>query len=280
MSIINKIGLEAEFFLRDTKGNLVYPSDHGFESDSFPIVGEFRAEPGKTRSEAIANFLKAYYEVVFKAKAAKLTLDIDSGYAVVTPAFHAEVMRKMDGKEVSQCKNIYDTDILQESDDKIIKGKVIEKRISAGLHVHFSSQEIETRDRVLSVGGTVTKDDLKTFFGNEQQRGELYANLLNGINDEEDDYDDEDEDSSDTKGKITVSVSRICKPVITHLVAGMDKTIWPDLVKPLPRLKYRLRGFYEIKPYGIEYRSLPFNRLALNRIDQITDHAFGLLEAL
>jgi hypothetical protein len=278
MSIINKIGLEAEYLLRDASGALVYPSSYGLESDSFPILGEIRGAPGKTRQEAIAHFLEVYYRVLFAAKAAKLTLDINTGWTSVTPAFHAEVVRKQSTKEVAQCKNVYNTDILERSDAKIIKGKVVEQRIGAGLHVHFSSQEVAMTDRS-SAGINVSKTELEAMYGTDTKRAALYANLLNQIDNME--YDDEDlGDDNAPVGKQIVSVSQLCKPAVDMIVKSMDRVLLPPFVKPLPDLKYRLPGFYEVKPYGFEYRSLPFNRVVLESIHSIVDHSFGLLESL
>lgn len=255
MSIINKVGLEAEFFLRDAKGNLVYPADHGFDCDSFPIIGEFRGKPGKTRQAAIANLLKAWYEVVFRAKEEKLTIDL-KGWTTMTPVAYAEALRKMEKKEVAQCQNIHGTDILERTDDKVARGKITEKVVSAGLHVHFSSQEVVT-------GAKVSQYDLDQLMKGDDTKLSTYTRLSADIKD----------------GKEIGAASRICKPVVKTLITSMDALL-PTYVKGLPPLKYRLPGFYEIKPYGVEYRSLPFNQLAFDHIADIADQAFGLLEAL
>lgn len=278
MSIINKIGLEAEYLLRDTTGTLVYPQDHGLECDSFPILGEMRGKPGKTRPEAIANFLRVYHEVAFKAKAAKLTLDIETGWAAVTPAFHAEVVRKQSSKEVAKCQNIYNTDILERSDAKVLKGKVIEQRIGVGLHVHFSSQETATVNTE-TIGIELTKAQLDDMYGTDAKRAALYANLINQIEQEEDDA-DFDRDDDTPAGKRIVSVSQLCKPAVKTIVESMDRFLLPSLVKGMPDLKYRLPGFYETKSYGFEYRSMPFNKRTLDTIHLIVDYSFNLLEAL
>lgn len=254
MSTVNKIGLEAEYLLRDSKGNLVYPADHDLESDSFPIIGEFRGKPGKTRAETIGHFLKAYFEVVFRAKKEKLTIDL-KGWASVSPEFHAKAMRKMQTKEVAQCQNIGDIDILSRSDDEVKGGKIVKKRISAGLHVHFSSHEVKT-------GALIQQHDLDTLLKGGKDRLDIYSRLSNALKDS------------------AVKASRLSQPAIVELIKGMDKALLPTFTKGLPDLKYRLPGFYELKEHGVEYRSLPFTRSVLDQVDLIVDQAFTLLEAL
>jgi hypothetical protein len=86
MNIINKIGLEVEFFLCNKKdGKLVYPSDYGFETDDFIILGEFRCEPGNTREEVIGNYYKELSKVLLQAEEVKLIVNF--GYKIITPEF-------------------------------------------------------------------------------------------------------------------------------------------------------------------------------------------------
>lgn len=137
MKIVNQVGLEAEFILRDEKGKIRYPAKHGFGHDDFFILGEFRADPGRTREETVGNFMKALSGVIYKAQAKKLVVDF-SGSWEIQPEFKAEILRKMASKQIAECKNIYGTDILKFSDDVVEDGKIKVCRISAGLHVHFS----------------------------------------------------------------------------------------------------------------------------------------------
>jgi hypothetical protein len=138
----NQIGLEAEFFLRNKENKLVYPADHGFSTDEFCILGEFRGLPGETREKTIGNFMEEYYKVIFNAKKKDLVVDIATGWDKIEPKFYAEILRKMGAKSVALCQNIYDTDILSLSDADIIEGQVIGQKLSIGLHVHFSSNSV------------------------------------------------------------------------------------------------------------------------------------------
>src|SRR5690606_29233883 len=104
---INKIGLEAEFLIKNEQNELVYPQDHGFSCDDFCILGEFRAEPGDTREKTIANFYEEYYKIIYRAKEKKLKIDILNGWETIEPEIYANILRKMGAKSVAQCKNIY-----------------------------------------------------------------------------------------------------------------------------------------------------------------------------
>lgn len=237
MNKINRIGLEAEFFLTNSKGELVYPQGFGFDYDDFIILGEFRAEPGSTREDTIANFIKELVRVRLKAQQKKLTLSY--GYKEITPKFKREILKKMGTKEIQDTKNIYNTEILSCSDDVVEDGKIVSSKISAGLHIHFSKEVVFERNIQY------------TFEHNTQSTlvRENYYILR----------------PSDIKGIIT----------------AMDKYIYPKYTLPV-KLKYRQVGFYELKPYGFEYRSLPMCNefTSLVELEEVVDYAFTLLENL
>lgn len=138
MKILNKVGLEGEFFVTKN-GNLVYPGDYGFDYDEYIILGEFRSDPGKTRAETIGNFYQEITRIRNLAKRNKVEVDF-SGYKEITPQFKSEILRRMGSKEISQSRNIYKTDILSLSDDVIEDGVIVRSYISTGLHVHFSRE--------------------------------------------------------------------------------------------------------------------------------------------
>lgn len=257
---INKVGLEAEFLLKNQNGELVYPGEHGFGYDDFCILGEFRALPGQTREETIANFYKEYYKVIYQAKAKKLTIDISQGWQNIDPKLYAEILRKMGSKSVAQCKNIYNTDILSLSDADIENGKVINQRISSGLHIHFSSEEVNS----------------KTFETCNYESVKLPINLNNA----EACFDLYRKTQEKNKQEITARASKITVPVVKYIVESLDKELLSKFTKDLPKLKYRHSGFYEMKSWGVEYRSLPFNKNVLENIDYVVDYSYSLLENL
>lgn len=256
----NKVGLEAEFLLR--KGEeLVYPSEYGFSTDDFLILGEFRADPGLTKEECLANFMKAYYQVVSKAEKAKLTVDI-SGYTTITNKKLIEIKRKMGHKDISACENIYGTDILELSDTLVEDGKIVGHNISCGLHVHFTSQDDAKTELKTD---SYTKIAFPEFMLGKQaiSFGDLYK-----------------KDAKQIETIVKASANRITKPVIQYLVKGMDDALF-DEFKPEISLKFRQPGFYEKKSHGgFEYRSLPFSIKVLDNIYKVVDTAFSLLESI
>ena len=230
MKIVNKVGLEGEFILRDSKGNLRFPAKHGFFSDEFFLLGEFRAEPGETREQTVGNYMAALSEVMYKANKIGFVLDF-SGVSEITPELKADILRKMGSKAVPECKNIYGIDIMKLSDDVVENGTIVTSRVSAGLHVHFSHWASHT-------------------WMEEKIQKEAHLNLM------------------------TPSKRR-------GIIVGMDKKVLPNYDLGIP-LKYRKAGFYEEKPYGFEYRSLPMvsQFTDIHKIMEVVDVAFSLLENL
>lgn len=258
--IKNKVGLEAEFFVRNKKDEIVYPSHYGFKTDDYIILGEFRAAPGSTREETIANFMLEYYKVIFRAQKGGVFIDIGKGWTTLKPAFYAEILRKMGTKVVAQAKNIYGVDILECSDSIIKRGKITGQKASIGLHIHFSSadhaQETWTQNTYLPVEIPIGLGDAKTSLHLYRKAGQ------------------------EAERKLRVSASRITRPVISSIVETFDTEVLPAYI-PKVSLKYRQPGFYEEKTHGgFEYRSLPFTQEVFDRIHDIVDFAFTQLEKL
>ena len=142
MSIKNKIGLEAEFLLRNAKGELIIPPKH-WDRDGFPLLGEIRAKEAENPGEAVANFVAKKMEILSK---------LTKGYAIEFTAIekcplalYRKANKEADLAEkqasMGQVKNTRGIDIETFSDQIISKGKIQGIRISCGLHVHFSSEE-------------------------------------------------------------------------------------------------------------------------------------------
>jgi hypothetical protein len=231
MKVVNKLGLEAEFLLRDSKGNFRYPAKHGFSTDDFFLLGELRASPGKTREECVGNFMQAVAEVLYKAEKKNFLVDF-SGMAEISPSMKSDVLRKMNSKQIPAVKNIYGTDILNLSDDVVESGTITLSRISCGLHIHFSREMFhEWKDE-----NKLQKTESKSILTESQRKS---------------------------------------------IIMAMDSKILPLYSLRVP-LKYRRAGFYEQKPYGFEYRSLPMikSMTSLEEIMKIVDFAFLQLEKL
>jgi hypothetical protein len=262
--IVNCVGLEAEFFLRGSKDRLIYPTSDGFSTDEFPILGEFRADKGETREETLSNFMKEWYRILFLAKSKSHKIDIETGYTEIDPTFYTEILRKMGTKNIAQSKNIHpEIDLLKLTDAVVENGEIKKHYLSIGLHIHFSSsvtdkQIYKTKDAhysqvkiPLTVGGNSLAE--MNFYQKDSE------NILEVTN--------------------SATVSRLTKPVLYHFVKELDEKILPQYKIDVP-LKYRNPGFYEIKSWGFEYRSLPFNKSLLSNIAEIVDFSFNLLEDL
>ena len=263
--IKNMVGLEAEFFvLKDNE--LVFPSDYGFSTDEFIILGEFRAEPGNNRSETIANFLKAYYDTVEKATKNGVNISLIPSYTIDLE-FWSKILKRLGMKEISQSKNIYGTDILKMSDAVISEGKLVGHNLTIGLHIHFSSSEINERKVLfspmdnyipvylpLSIG-----ENLNTTINLYQKTGTLPS-----------------------KEEIISSyASRITKPVLEYMIKRLDNELLPIYSDGVKEFKFRQPGYYELKSHGgFEYRSLPMRAEILDSIFNIVDFSFDLLESL
>lgn len=262
----NKVGLEAEYLLTDKKGNLVFPSDYDLDTDEFAILGEFRGEPGETSAETTANFLKEYYSVKNFVEKENLVMCLN-GWSTISPEFYSQILRRMGGKELPLCKNIYNIDILNSTDAIVEDGIIKGHRISCGLHIHFSSSVTETRKITFAEQDVYSPVNIP-FSINGVTLAEMKLFKL-------------ERTTKESTRDISVSANRITNPVIEFIVKSMDKKIFPLFKINDVKLKFRQVGFYELKNYGgFEYRSLPFNDSVLSQIYSITDYAFSLLESL
>jgi hypothetical protein len=269
---INKVGIEAEFLLTKKKDlkKYVYPGEYGFSTDDFILLGEMRAEPGETRAEALANFLQVFYATKHRAEKQKLVLHVGKEFpscVTLTPEVYAECLAKMGSKNVSTAKNIHGLNILKLTDAVTKKNtlslgsEIIGQKISAGLHIHFSSSAVN-KDKItipyvekiqlpLGVKGATTTLDLYTMKG-------------------------------ESKYKMKAKVSRLTMPDALYIIRAFDDEILPKYVtkKENNNTKFRLPGWYEIKAHGFEYRSLPFSQDTLDDMWSIIDFAFTKLEGL
>ena len=243
----NKIGLEAEFLLRSSDGDLVFPSDYGFDTDEFMILGEFRTVPQDSVEKCIGAFYESFYTLkrCILDKDKGLRLDIEHGFDTISSEFNAKILRKMGSKQINESLNIYGTDILTLSDAVIKGGKVIGRKISTGFHIHFSSVNTTS----VSIPKFVDIPNYGKYHVNDEQK--------------------------------QVSVSSVTKPVIAHFVKRLDAELLPRFINSnYKNLKYRQPGFYELKSHGFEYRSMPFDLSVIDRLDMILEFCFNLFKDL
>lgn len=262
--VVNSLGLEAEFFLRGKNGKLLYPGKHGFSTDEFFILGEFRAKEGTNRQETLAHFMEKWYEVLFLAKKNGEKIDIETGHTEIDPALYADILRKMESKHIASAKNIYPKiDLLKLTDAVVKDGEIQKYNLSIGLHIHFSST---ITDEQKTKRKEVTYSPVRiplSIAGNSVAEMNLFQK----------------DSEKEVETTLTASVSRITKPVLYNFIRELDEKILPAYKPEIP-LKYRNPGFYELKSYGFEYRSLPFNKAVLDNIAEIVDFSYSLLEDL
>lgn len=264
----NMIGVEAEFFLLNKKGEVIVPPA-SWDRDGFPLLGEIRGEPGKNTAEVYANFIKRELEI--NLKCADDNIIIMDNFRQIKLAVYRKAMAEMRRGETEKwavtenIRNIHGTDINDFSDQIIGKNHKIQGiNASCGLHIHFSSEMIvekEVREEQyeyfpvpISLG---SKDGLTTQL-------ELYK--YKGY---------------DKKETLTARASQLNQPTIEWIVKQMDTKFFGMFAPPeAERTKYRKHGFYETKPYGFEYRSLPANMESIAALPVIIEFAFSLLDEL
>lgn len=244
-----KIGLEAETFLfNKTNAPEIVPAY--YDRDDFPLLAEIRGKPGESVGEVVGNFVTALIELRTKLERNKSELHMDShsGFYYVPLSLHKEAHKVMGGKAVDESLNIYGTSVEEFPDDqRNLAGRITHRCVSCGLHVHFSAEEVVTKQEPL-----YTKAGKK-----EYTRSSEFKTI--------------------EIGRLSLLKPRL---VISDIVKGMDKELYPKLISEevKKRCKYRQPGFYELKPYGFEYRSLPYIDQNVDVMTGIVETAFDLLK--
>lgn len=282
--IESMIGLEAEYLLYNAKGELIIPPK-SWDRDGFPLLGEVRGKPGKSTAETVSNFRSRELEIIeglHKGHELKM-----SDRERCPLALYKEANKQTDWDEKShnqgEVKNIYGTDVTDYS-DQIVKGNKIQGIwVSCGLHVHFScgvkeeweykeqQYELVTLPLALTVGEVFKKraevsESAEEVLLKQFMRPTLYLYADKGY---------------EKKKEIKLHASRLNKPAIDYIVRAMDEEFFDKFAAPEnQRTKYRQRGFFELKPYGFEYRSLPANGKTMAALMEITSKAFKLLEEI
>jgi hypothetical protein len=243
----NKIGVEVEFFIVNSKKEIIIPPDK-FDRDDFPLFGEIRSEPGATVAETIANFVKA------RIKAEEMISENHSmvfdSFARIKLDIYRKAMRlvtKPKNEMLGKTRNVYGTNIEDFSDQIIEKGKIQGIHASTGLHIHFSSfvsdehkveeMEYDAVNLPLSMG------DIKTTLNLYRSKG------------------------FKTTKEMKVTASQMNVPTVEWIVKKMDDKFFKKYVSSEDKqTKYRQPGYYELKEYGFEYRSLPASDETMNAL--------------
>jgi len=259
--IQKKVGLEAEYILQNEEGEIsLIPS--WWDQDDFPLLGEIRGQEGEKPWETIGNFHTKHAQVLDTVS--------KGGYKLLTPLVqrislktYQEALRKSQIKDKinRRIHNANGLDITEFSDQIIKGGKIQGVNISCGLHVHFSCMDEDTvtvsQSKYEPVVIPLSVEQMKTSLSLYRYEG----------------YEEEKE--------LKAKASQLTRPAIEWIVKEMDAEFFNRFVpEKKQRTKYRNPGYYELKPYGFEYRSLPFNDEVMNAIPEIVNKSFELLDRL
>ncbi|TET59648.1 MAG: hypothetical protein E3J47_08170 [Candidatus Stahlbacteria bacterium] len=290
--ITSKVGLEAEFLLINDKGEKIIPPS-SWDRDGFPLLGEIRGKEGKTVTETIIQFKAKEMEIVENLRKGHTILmaDVEQVKLALYKKANKEINWEDKNAQEEEIKNIYGTDI-SEFSDQVVKGNKIQGiRISCGLHVHFSCEDFKKytydkevyRQVILPIGlgeaGLIADkgykaDDipakdpftLSQRLAKELLSPSIFLYAREGY----------------TKEKtLTARAGKLNKPAIEYIVKEMDDAFFERFApEKKDRTKYRQPGFFELKPYGFEYRSLPANSKTMEALPEITKKAFDLLKEI
>lgn len=266
MTIISKVGLEAEFLLRNKKGDLIVPPSY-WDRDGFPLLGEIRGKEGEGPAETMTNFMIAKMAVMDRLRdghSLQFAARERCPLALYKKA-NREINIEEKQQSVDQISNVNGIDISSFSDQIISKNRIQGLWVSCGLHVHFSCQEVDktevTRDKYESVNIPLGIKFAEAVAAEEQLAmkvmGQRYIQLYKDCGYEE-------------ESTLKATASRLNKPAVRHIVRVMDEAFFERFAPPeKERTKYRQPGFFELKSYGFEYRSLPFT-------DDVEDNLFDI----
>jgi len=270
--LVSKVGLEAEFLLLNDKDELVVPPSY-LDRDGFPLLGEIRGKPADNMPDVVANFMKRKMEIENGLdKDYKISME---NIRAVNLETYRKAMREVTipkKEQVGTVQNIYGINMDEFSDQIIGRNLKIQGiNTSCGMHIHFSCSSSVTEivedseyERV-TLPISLAEVNGKNSVLKELIKPEIYLYRRKYF-------------SAEKVKKITASVSIITKPVIKYIVEEMDKSFFERFApKKGYRTKYRKPGFYELKPYGFEYRSLPANAEVISSLPEIVSKAFSLL---
>lgn len=273
------VGIEVEGLLLNTKGEAIVPPAH-WDRDGFPLLLEIRGEPGKTAAETYANFMRRKLEVEAKPKSEnKIAYET---IHLVRLKTYKEAMKQVTepkGAQIGKVKNIQGINV-EDYSDKVIKGGKIQGiHASCGLHIHFScGQTAEMKVEVpeyehisipietIPIEAILPAGEIKgaQHIMKHLMKTSLCLYQFKGYK---------------TKEHLTASVTQLNRPTIEWMVKKLDDELFKKFAPPKEqRTKFRQAGFYELKPHGFEYRSLPANNETLAALPEIIDFAYKLLE--
>lgn len=270
----SKIGLEAEFLLVDSKDKVVIPPN-SWDRDGFPLLGEIRGDCGDNTPDIVANFNKKLMEITAKVKkSSKIVMEDIMRINLTVYKAAMKQVTEAKGEQVGKTKNIYGINIEDYSDQIIKDGKIQGINSSCGLHIHFSCREVvskvieDAKYTLVTLPIKLAAVSGENAILEELIRPEIHLYCKECLPDNK-------------KKRVGVFASVLTKPVVEYIVKKMDDTFFERFApKEENRTKYRRPGFYELKPYGFEYRSLPANDATMRALPEIVDMALDLLNSL
>lgn len=279
MTIQSKVGLEAEFLLINAKDEIIIPPS-SWDRDGFPLLAEIRGTEGRTVAETVINFKAKEIEIVEgmrKSHTMRMS-DVELVKLALYKKANKEINWSEKEESMGKVKNIHGIDIEDFSDQVVKNNKIQGIRISCGLHVHFSCEDLATHEyeeaqyeQVLlpiGLGSNGLLVDIKASTQAEALAKELLSTTLYLYRHK----------GYAKKGKIHARASKLNKPAIRYIIEEMDKAFFERFAADkADRTKFRQPGFFELKPYGFEYRSLPANGKTMEALAEITRKAFDLL---
>jgi hypothetical protein len=142
---ILEIGLEKEMFLLDADGNIMEPKLFGFPRDEFEFLVELRSLPSDRLYPVYMTLHQE--ELQYKLRADKFGMKLESNpNRIETDEWvrnHWDKYNLHRFNALDYTKNIYDNN--KESHHLgVLDHTSTSKRLTAGIHVHFSSRNAET----------------------------------------------------------------------------------------------------------------------------------------
>jgi len=273
-----RVGIEVEGLLLNAKSEAIVPPKT-WDRDGFPLLLEIRAKPGEDAAETYANFMKKKMEVEAKPREGNTI-----AYSDIHPVrlvTYKEAMKQVTeakGETIGKTKNIYGINVEDFSDQIIKNGKIQGVNASCGLHIHFSLRETAEmkveEPQYETVRLPLETIPLNAVAGAGEIKG-LAPIMMHMVKHSLVFYSFK---GYAEKKILSASVSHLNRPTVEWMVKEMDEALFKKFAPPKEsRTKYRQAGFYELKPHGFEYRSLPANNTTLAALPEIIEFAFGLL---
>jgi len=148
MSEIREIGIEKEMFLIDSNNTIMEPKLYGFPRDEFEFLVELRSIPSDRLYPIYTTIQQE--ELQYKLRANKFGMElVDFSNYHISPEWVDNHWKKYNLHRFNDCdytKNIYNKNVqshhLGVIDEDFDGFK--SKRLTAGMHVHFSSRDADT----------------------------------------------------------------------------------------------------------------------------------------